>query len=109
MKKLLLLFLILLILCSCEFDAEPGIITYTFFWPEHDISMLVNECVDNIENGFENVKMVFDAALLRTAELKFLPSELYEHLLKVTNEHNIYEWIFQAINDGFEFVGTGFS
>jgi len=114
---LLSLRLIFLILSSaCEFDAEESIVTYTFFeLAPLGIEITTAESVQDIYPDI-NLRMYFDAELLKTEEMTIEtirrysdePSELNEHLISITNEHNIIEWEFEGVNDGFTFKGVGY-
>jgi len=116
-QKLLLVFSILLILCSCEFEESPEIIKYTFF----ELALLGIEITtaESVQDIYPDTKlrMYFYADLITTAEMtieKILsrysdePSKLNEQLISITTEHKIKEWKIESINDGFEFVGSSF-
>jgi len=105
MRQILLfpLLSIFCILCSCEFESSTGIVTYTFLEVNDKITIIQNENVQTITND-TNLKMSFEADLLKNESLKFESTEL-----SITTEHNIQEWNFHAINNvGFEFVGVGY-
>jgi len=106
--KKLLISLFLTLFLSCEFESDPGVVTYTFFELEDKITISTNDNVQTIHNYNTNLKMSFDANLLKNQDLKFEPTKLNEHLILITNEHNIITWEFEGVNDGFVFVGAGY-
>jgi len=117
MRQKLLVLSILLILCSCEFDAGQEISTYTFFeFAPLGIEIKNGEIAD-IFYPLIDLKLSFYSELIKNSEMTInkivsiysdIESELNERLISITNEYNIYEWQIKSVNEGFEFVGTSF-
>jgi len=116
-KVLLSVVLLLYILCSCEFDADQEISTYKFLELAPLGIEIKNGEISEVFYPFIDLSINFYSELIKSGEITIdkivsiysdIETGLNEHLLEITNEHNIYEWTIISINDGFEFVGTSF-